>query len=123
VIFRLLAIFMWLTASFSAQAEGMRAHALAEVSPAFAAACASSIDGDPASHCASACLTTSAVAVRTTDAVASPQPSDPLPHPIVIPTLIAFEPCLLPPVRAGPWTPSPHQVAHLRDLRSVRLVI
>jgi hypothetical protein len=123
VIFRLLAMFMWLTASFSAQAEGVWAHALADVSPIVAAACAASTDSDPATHCASACLATSALAVRTADAVASPSPSDPVPHPVVLPALVAFEPSLLPPVRAGPWSPTPHQVAHLRDLRSVRLVI
>jgi hypothetical protein len=123
VIFRLLAMFMWATASLSAQAEGVWAHALADVLPNLVTACAASIDEDPATHCASACLATSAVAVRTADAVAAPQPNDPFPTPPTIPTLIAFEPALLPPVRAGPWIDAPLQIAYLRDLGSVRLLI
>lgn len=123
MIFRLLAMFMWVTASLSAQAEGAWAHALADVSPSLVVACAASTDEDPATHCASACLATSAVAVRTADAVATPQPNDPVPTPPTIPTLIAFEPALLPAVRAGPWIDTPLQIAHLRDLRSVRLVV
>jgi len=122
VIFRLLAIAIWLTASFSAHAEGVWAHALAEVSPSALAQCAASADGDPATHCASACLATSGVSVRTAATLTSPQPSDPTPHAALVAVIIAFEPSLLPPSRAGPWA-EPRQAAHLRDLAGIRLLI
>lgn len=124
MIFRLLAIAMWLAASLGAHAESSWAHALADAVPTSQSACALTGDGDPDTHCASACLATAGVAVRTADTIAPPARSDSAPHPILLSITIAQVPFVLPPSRAGPWRDEqPVPSAHLRDLAGIRLLI
>lgn len=118
MIIRLLAALIWITASFSAHAEGARAHVIADSN---SSGCTTSQIADTGGHCESVCLSSSD-ALSTANAVKN------LPVPVeraVTPTMASLSDALPrdPPVEfriaqvvEGPPTP-------LRDLSTVRLLI
>ena len=118
MIIRLLAALIWITASFSAHAEGARAHVAADSN---ISGCATSQTGDTGGHCDSVCLSSS-------DALAAANVVRDIPAPVeraATPTMVLLSDLLPrdPPVEfriervlSGPPTP-------LRDLSTVRLLI
>ncbi len=118
---RLLALLMWVTASFSAQAEGVQAHALAGVAPA-AAECLTPQTGDAVDHCASVCVAGSEFAVAG-GPVLQPLPPD---QPDALPAMILAVADAMAPADAIRPNESVERTvpsAHLRDLSGVRLLI
>lgn len=118
---RLLALLMWITASFSAQAEGVRAHAFAGTAPA-AAECLSPEGGDAVDHCASVCVAGSGLVLAAGPVLQPLEPDQSAAPPAVLPAIadvVAPTRIVIPGESSGLTVPC----AHLRDLSSVRLLV
>jgi len=121
VLLRFLAILMWITASFSAQAEGVRAHALAGIAPA-AAECLTPQSGDTVDHCANVCVAGSEFALAGGPVLQPLPPDQPDAPPAVIPAVVdAMSPVEA--VKPGETVALTVPSAHLRDLSGVRLLV
>ena len=121
MIFRLLAILMWVSVSFSAQDEGWRAHAFVGTAPS-TVECSTLPIGDTDNHCASACVAGSELAQAARPAFEPLLPDQPDVPPAVPPAIGD----LVAPIevaRRSVTTELAPQSAHLRDLGDVRLLI
>lgn len=118
---RLFALLMWITASFSAQAEGVRAHAFAGLAPA-AAECVSPESGDAVDHCANVCVAGSDLIIAAGSVLQPLETDQPAALPALIPA-IADVKAQFSAIRPGRVVAHPLRSAHLRDLSGVRLLI